>query len=381
VNASGTSRPRIWTDSAPAKVNLFLQVLAREEGGYHQLETLFQALALSDRVRVAVGARGEALVPRGVGSGGVEGERAHAVPISLQVDGVPAEALGPPEGNLVVRAARAVLRRAWETGRLSGEEEAVRQGLHLELEKRIPHGAGLGGGSSDAASTLEGVNALLGDPLSLDERVEEGGRLGADVPFFLSGSALALAWGRGDRLLPLPSLPAAGVVLALPPWGIATPEAYGALARLRAEGGMPAPGARVLATAGGGGARGGGAPWSSWGQVADEARNAFEAALLPLHPELDRIRGALEAVGAGLALLSGSGSALFGIFPDDPEVPPEVVEELRDRVKLPGLRILVTATSTGSPEQESPAGEGSSVAGGFTAGPHPGPGQASPPRG
>jgi 4-diphosphocytidyl-2-C-methyl-D-erythritol kinase len=267
---------RSWSGPAPAKVNLFLRVLAREESGYHQVETLFQALELSDQVTLEL----------------LEG----AGRIQLEVEGVPADALGPPEENLAVRAARLLL------DAVGGDPP----GLRIRLLKRIPHGAGLGGGSSDAATVLRGLNELLGWPLDASRLVGLGGTLGADVAFFLCGSPLALAWGRGDRLLPLPPLPAVDVVVALPEARIATPDAYARLAAWRASGGAGAAPARSLR----------GTPWSSWEGVAAEAENDFAAALHAAYPDLAAIREALEGAGARPALLSGSGSAVFGVFPD-----------------------------------------------------------------
>jgi 4-diphosphocytidyl-2-C-methyl-D-erythritol kinase len=276
---------RTWSGAAPAKVNLFLRVLAREESGYHQVETLFQALELSDEVTLEL--------PREPGE------------IRLEVEGVPADALGPAEQNLAVRAARLLLQTV-------GTE---RSGLRIHLVKRIPHGAGLGGGSSDAATVLRGLNELLGRPLDAARLATLGGRLGADVAFFLCGSPLALGWGRGDRLLPLPPLPPADVIVALPEARIATPDAYARLARWRAERELGAAPARVL------GAVSGerfapGVPWSSWAAVTREAGNDFAPALHAAYPELAAIRDAREEAGARPALLSGSGSAVFGVFPE-----------------------------------------------------------------
>jgi len=286
-----------WTGAAPAKVNLFLRVLAREDSGFHQLETLFQTLALADRVTVE---RVDA--PAGTCA------------ISLEVTGVGAETLGPPEQNLAVRAARAFLEAVGD-GKLAPQGA----GVHLHLEKHIPHGAGLGGGSSDAAAVLKGMNALYGDPLEAGALARLGATLGADVAFFLCGSPLALAWGRGDRLLPLAPLPRRPVLLAIPHPGIATPWAYGRLAEYREQVGGQV-GVQGLAPAGGApGARlhvGGAHRWSQWEGVEGDQENAFEAALAPHRPELEVIRAALEGAGARVARLSGSGAAVFGVFAD-----------------------------------------------------------------
>jgi 4-diphosphocytidyl-2-C-methyl-D-erythritol kinase len=256
--------------SAPAKVNLFLKILAREESGYHQLETLFQALALEDRVLM------------GPGDGDV----------SLTLDG---PRLGPPEENLAFKAAKAFKDAAGLT-----------DGIRIHLEKRIPIAAGLGGGSSDAAAVLRGLNALFPHRLTEKELLAVAAGLGADVPFFLSPSPLALAWGRGHRLLPLPPLPRRVVLVAAPPLGVSTAEAYGMLARNRVgqeeSGGPVAHDLRALST---------------WEGVARVAENDFQTVLFPLHPVLGMLREAMEAAGAGIALLSGSGSSLFGVFEEE----------------------------------------------------------------
>jgi len=138
---------------APAKVNLSLRVLARERSGYHQLETLFCALELRDEIEIE----------RGGGA------------LSLQVEGAE---LGPPEENLVHRAAVAF-----------HDAAGIRPDTRIRLRKRIPAGAGLGGGSSDAAATLAALNALHGAPLGPTHLLRLGAELGSDVPFFLCGSS------------------------------------------------------------------------------------------------------------------------------------------------------------------------------------------------
>lgn len=149
---------------APAKLNLHLAVLARETSGYHQIETVFCALELADRLEV-----------RRAGAG-----------IVLEVDGAD---LGPSEENLAHRAARTF----YEAAAIAPEAE-------IRLEKHIPVGAGLGGGSSDAAAAMRALNMLHGTPLDEAALLQAAATLGSDVPFFLSGGPLALAWGRGERI-------------------------------------------------------------------------------------------------------------------------------------------------------------------------------------
>lgn len=280
---------------APAKVNLRLKILAREETGYHQLETLFCALTLADRLELSRGGTG----------------------IELAVAGAE---LGPPEGNLVYRAATAFFAAA-----------RIAPAVRIRLEKVIPAGAGLGGGSSDAAAALRALNELFGDPLELSELLRIGARLGSDVPFFLCGSPLALAWGRGERLLPLPALPSLPALIVAPPFAISTAEAYGELARARAA--CPPEldaGALELRAL------------SSWQGVIPLAENDFEPPTYARYPELERLKGVLQGGEATLALLSGSGSALFALFPD--EVARSQARTLLEE-NAPNVRVFETATA------------------------------------
>ncbi|MFC1661701.1 4-(cytidine 5'-diphospho)-2-C-methyl-D-erythritol kinase [Gemmatimonadota bacterium] len=257
---------------APAKVNLALRILEREESGFHQLETLFLALEFCDVLRIS---------PAGAG-------------VSLSVRGPD---LGPLDQNLVSRAARGFLERADLTS-----------GVEIQLEKRIPAKGGLGGGSSDAAATLRGLQELHPGRLDSSSLVELAGGLGADVPFFLSPSPLALGWRRGDRILPLPPLPSASLLLAIPPIGVGTPEAFGLMGRNR-EGRSPLHVSRVLNPA----------QFSDWSGVAAFATNDFEDVVIPASPLLGRLLDALRQTGPMLALLSGSGSALFAVYSDEAE--------------------------------------------------------------
>jgi 4-diphosphocytidyl-2-C-methyl-D-erythritol kinase len=248
-------------------VNLFLRVLAREDDGYHGIETLFCLLSLADRL-VA--------------------ERRDGRGVTLDVHGAE---LGPPEENLAVRAARLVL-----------DATGHRFGVHLELEKRIPVQAGLGGGSSDAAAALVAVNALAGDAVPRHELLQFAARLGSDVPFLLSGAPLALGWGHGDRLLRLPPLPVAPGLLLTPAIPVATAQAYRWVDAARQ--GLGRRGAVALdldALAG-------------WGDIARMAGNDFESAVFGEHPELRRGFETLVATRPLLCRMTGSGSTLFAIY-------------------------------------------------------------------
>lgn len=258
--------------AAPAKVNLFLRILARDDGGFHQIETLLATLDFAD----------ELVLERSPGG------------VVLHVEG---PAPTDPRENLAGRAAFAFFRAA-----------GIDEGVTLHLEKRLPSGAGLGGGSSDAGATLRGLNRLFGEPLTLDALMRVGAELGSDVPFFVAGAPLALAWGRGERLLQLPPLPPAPALVLAPDFTIRTKDAYAAVAKARGARACASEGRALdLDTL------------ASWEGVARLAENDFEPVLLGSHPALARPLGVLRRSRALFALLSGSGSALFAIYSREEE--------------------------------------------------------------
>ena len=275
---------------AQAKLNLFLRILAREDTGYHQLETLFQRLELGDDVRVRVGMPGRSLDCRGAD-------------------------VGPTEQNLAWRAALAYADAAGWPG-----------GFAIEIDKRVPVGGGLGGGSADAGAVLRCLDALAPRPLGQRALLGLAAGLGADVPFLTAESPLALAWGRGDRMLALPPLSPRRVHLALFAEGVPTGPAFGALAARRARGeGRPGPivwRPERLAT---------------WDDVALVATNDFEDVVLPLREDVAGVRDMfaevvrrVDALHDGsaadvpapepgdrtpIALMSGSGATVFLLTP------------------------------------------------------------------
>jgi 4-diphosphocytidyl-2-C-methyl-D-erythritol kinase len=253
---------------AAAKVNLFLRILAREADGFHGIETLFCLLDLADDVEVT---------------------RTEAPGVTLDVEGD--IDTGPAAANLAVRAAAAVLDA---TGR--------RFGVRLRLVKRIPARAGLGGGSSDAAAALTAVNQLANNAVPRHELLQFAARLGSDVPFFFSGAPLALGWSHGERLLRLPALPPAPVLLVTPPTPIGTAAAYGWVDEARQTQGRR--GSVVLDLG----------VLRSWGDVGRMAGNDFES---PVFGHAPAVRAAFEALVLTRPLvcrLSGSGSTLFAVY-------------------------------------------------------------------
>jgi 4-diphosphocytidyl-2-C-methyl-D-erythritol kinase len=257
----------IVTCSAYAKLNLFLRVLARNDDGYHSLETLLCLVSLADTLTA---------------------ERREGHGVTIEVTGAD---LGPAERNLAVQAAASVLQA---TGN--------RFAIHLALTKRIPVRAGLGGGSSDAAAALHAANRLAGDVIPRHELLQFAARLGSDIPFFLTGAPLALAWNRGERMLRLPALPAAPGLLLTPRIPISTGEAYGWVDSAKQSGGGRGAVALDLDAL------------SRWGDIGRMAGNDFESPVFGRHGE---IRSAFEALVATRPLvcrMSGSGSTLFAIY-------------------------------------------------------------------
>ncbi len=282
--------------NAPAKVNLFLRVLDRESSGYHQLESLFASLEFGDRLTLEKADPG----------------------ISLVVDGPEICAV---QENLVYRGADAFFK-------LRGPGEGVK----IHLQKRIPMGGGLGGGSSDAGATLRGLTDLFPGTVGGSQLLQIAGDLGSDVPFFLYRASLAMARGRGDIIQPLPPLPEVPVLLAVPPLSVATPEAYRLLAQTR-EGRTPAGASREYSSE----------DFSTWEGLAELAENDFEEVIFSEFPLLERIRRAIRDSGALISLMSGSGSTLFGVYADETKA---VSAKLALSERFPETQFLVTRTES-----------------------------------
>lgn len=259
---------------AQAKINLRLKVLTLDESSYHAIETLFLRLELADVVTVATSP-----------GGGIAADvRGHP---SLII------ASGPAEQNLAVRAAAAYCARAdWHPR------------VGIRIEKIIPVGAGLGGGSADAAAVLRALDALAPAPLPGVELLSLAAAIGSDVPFLVGQDAMAVGWGRGELLMSLPPLPPRPVVLAVPPIHVSTRDAYGWLGRARGE----APARPNIP----------GDAFESWERAASHADNDFFEPVAQRHPVIRTIRDSLVDRGARIAMLTGSGSAVFGIFDSQP---------------------------------------------------------------
>lgn len=263
---------RSATISAFAKINLTLSVLGRRADGYHEIRTVFQSISLADRVTVCY-------TP----------SREWSVAATPDI-----------QDNLTVKAAELLHRHLGLTGR-----------VEIKLAKRIPMGAGLGGGSSDAAAILLVLPALSGLKAPLDRLRPIAALLGSDVPFFLDGGT-ALGLGRGEELYPLPSPRAEHVLVVAPGIHVGTPQAYRALNRglisdlTLTELSFKLNSFRALV-----GELCGSSRSTAW---REHSENDFEPAVFHEHPRLQQLANRLAKAGASPARMSGSGSALFGVF-------------------------------------------------------------------
>ena len=249
---------------APAKINLCLHVTGRREDGYHDLATLMQRVAIQDRLEIAISSGTEITVccPRLVLSPGVE--------------------------NIAARAARLFLSYI-------GEECSVA----VRIDKKIPAAAGMGGGSSNAASVLLALNDMLGVNLSQSELISIGVKIGADVPFFLYDQSAAWATGVGERLQHWPGLPPTTFVLVNPGIEVSTAWVFKTLGLTCSR-----PIAKIPRF-----------PVRTSGLVR-LLHNDLEVVTCQRHPVITTIKEHLLAGGAAGALMSGSGPTVFGVFDD-----------------------------------------------------------------
>lgn len=259
------------TVHAPAKVNLILRILDRRPDGYHNLWSIMHTVALEDAVTMRASSQ-------------------RGIRLACNVGG-----LSVDHTNLVWRAASAVLDRA-----------QLSVGVDIELYKRVPMGAGLGGGSSDAAATILGLNQSLQLGWSREKMAEVGQALGSDVAFFLFAPS-AIVTGRGESVRPVTIEGGRWIVLVKPTFGIETKWAYQELAATRAA-------VRQLSADHGELDR---RDRLTWGQVTASVENDFEIPVFTKHPQLGEIKRFLLKRGAQFALLSGSGATVFGLFEEE----------------------------------------------------------------
>lgn len=258
---------RSVTVPAFAKINWSLRVFGKRDDGYHEINTVLQTVSLHDTITF-------------------EGTNGDVIRLSCDDRSVPVD-----ETNLVWRAAAALR-----------ERYSIRRGARIRLEKRVPAEAGLGGGSSDAAATLIALAFLWEIEVSADDLVQIAQGLGSDVPFFLYGGT-ARATGRGSAVEPLADAPQKHLLIIKPNASISTAKAYSMLnpAALTSSDSKP-----ILFHSQ--------ASNSSALIDLNALHNDFEPIVFQLEPEIERAKVALLKSGARAAMLSGSGSAVFGIF-------------------------------------------------------------------
>ncbi|MGH9743665.1 MAG: 4-(cytidine 5'-diphospho)-2-C-methyl-D-erythritol kinase [Candidatus Acidiferrum sp.] len=255
-----------------AKINLRLHILGKRSDGYHELRTIFQSISLHDQLRLRF---------------------SRQPGISLSILGNVSLSREPFKKNLVYRAVDA-LRQVLK----------IRSGVEIELQKNIPAGRGLGGGSSDAAAALLGYLRLTRRTLPLPRLLEIASSLGADVPFFLFGGR-ALGIGRGTELYPLPDIPKFSLFIVSPrDIHVPTLDAYRWLKARPLTLTNPAADSKL---------------WKfcalCWSAQGSGLSNDFERPVFQRYPRLAQIKWALLQRGAAEASLAGSGSAVFGVFP------------------------------------------------------------------
>jgi 4-diphosphocytidyl-2-C-methyl-D-erythritol kinase len=252
---------------SPAKINLGLRIVARRPDGYHDIESAFQMVSLADDIVLTATDGGVACEVKGA---------------DLPTD----------ERNLAVKAALALKAHAGK-----------QHGAHISITKRIPVAAGLGGGSSNAAVTLLGLQRLWGLKLPPDVLHSLAASLGADVPFFLTAAA-AWAEGKGDRLTPLPPLEGLGVVLVKPDFSVSTAWAYREVTFGLTGAAKALTMLRFLLEK------------KQFPEIGPYLHNDFEPLVERVHPKVSTIRAALRDQGALGVALSGSGPTVFGLFLD-----------------------------------------------------------------
>lgn len=254
----------------PAKINLTLDVVGRRSDGYHNLSMIMQTINLFDVIKISVCE-----------------SKSPCISLLCENKNIPTD-----DSNLIVRAAK-----------LFFEKSGISAAAEISLEKNIPVGAGLGGGSSDAAGTLAALNTLFGNPLSKESLAHMAKSLGADVPFFLSGGCM-LAEGIGEKLSSLPPLENVFIVLAKPEISISTAHVYKSLI-LDNSTCHPDVKAAIHAL-----------HQQDVDKLASVAGNVLESVVLKEHSIIGEYKEIMKNFGAAYALMSGSGSSVFGVFKD-----------------------------------------------------------------
>jgi 4-diphosphocytidyl-2-C-methyl-D-erythritol kinase len=265
-----------WEVRAPAKLNLYLEVLGRRTDGFHELETLLVPVQIFDDLRWSPSS-----------------ESGRSLAIKSQL--APGSNLATTD-NLVLRAANLLASRA-----------GIEPHGHFELTKRIPLQAGLGGGSSDAAATLRLANAAWNTRVNDNELAEIAAELGSDVPFFLADGP-AVCRGRGEQVAPVGQLPRLNLVVVKPPRGMSTPEVFRELGETSAPTATRrehSAGALVALLAA--------LHTGALSQACQQMTNRLESVAARLAPEITQIKAALKRAGCWGQFMTGSGSTVVGI--------------------------------------------------------------------
>lgn len=265
--------------SAFAKLNLGLKVLYKRPDNFHELRTVFQTITLADTIH----------------AGFTPGQKT-SIAIQSEID-IP--------DNLIVRAAKLVM-----------DASGARGTVEFRLDKKIPMGGGLGGGSSDAAAVLLALPVLTGRNLPLETLMELGAQLGSDVPFFLLGGT-ALGLGRGVELYPLPEMAPLHALVVAPHLHVSTAEAFSALNRKLTQDLLFQYISNFQSRV--------------WNLGEQYCENDFEAVVFERYPHLKSIQRKLRKLGAKPAMLTGSGAALFGVFESSRDVKQALSAFTRER--------------------------------------------------
>ena len=251
-------------EKAPAKINLSLDVLGKRDDGYHDVEMNMTTIDLADRVTLHA----------------IEQDQ---IEVSLESRYVPSD-----ERNLAYKAAVAFERKY-----------GLRSGVHIHIEKNIPVSAGLGGGSTDAAAVLRGLNRLWSLGIPLEELADLGASIGSDVPFCVYGNT-AIATGRGEKIEPLASPPSCWVVLAKPNIGVSTRTIF---QRVKPEG-LTHPNTKEIIHA---------LSNKDFNRMCANIGNVLEDITLNLYPEVQHIKDIMKQTGAAGVLMSGSGPTVYSL--------------------------------------------------------------------
>ncbi len=279
---------KLLAETAPAKINLFLRVLGRRSDGYHEMDSIFVPVSLADQVRIEL-----------------RPSRSPAVSLRCAL-----ASIADPKTNLATRAARAFM-----------DEFGVAGHVQIDLDKAIPMGTGLGGGSSDAGAVLRMMAALFG--IDARERMEAVAvSLGADVPFFLEPRPSRVG-GIGEIIAPLEGFPTLHLVIAVPPVEVPTGPIFKALKSTQWSGPAPEEDVRAILQ----------------GRIsASTLVNDLAPVAIERHPEIGQLKAILEKSGARAASMTGSGGAVFGVF-DSADAAVDGSERMRSQV--PAARIFV----------------------------------------